>query len=398
MGWFEEQIKERQEKDDLVLEESYLKIANAVMGQHTGTLLTSERIRVKDAIDEVLKYYRIKSVDIPDSVTGTEEQLEYCLRPYGIMKRNVHLDKGWYKDAFGVMLGARKSDGALICFAPGKFAGYTYFNTETGKREKITAKNEDQFEDAAYAFYKPFPLKELNIPELIRYVMGIFSVSDMVWYIGCLIAVTLLGMLMPQLNKILFSDVIGAGSVSVLLAMAVFMVCVTISSMLLSAVSAFISARIGTKLSMSVEAATMMRILSLPADFFKEYSAGELSSRSSYMNSLCNTIVNQILGSGFTSLFSLIYIAQIFAYAPALVVPALCITLITIIISVVSALWQMKISKKRMELAAKESGMSFALISGIQKIKLAGAEKRAFARWGNLYAEQAQLTYNPRYS
>ena len=31
----------------------------------------------------------------------------------------------------------------------------------------------------------------------------------------------------------------------------------------------------------------------------------------------------------------------------------------------------------------------------MKKIKLSGAEKRAFARWGNLYAKRAELTYNP---
>jgi len=39
--------------------------------------------------------------------------------------------------------------------------------------------------------------------------------------------------------------------------------------------------------------------------------------------------------------------------------------------------------------------MSYALISGVQKIKFSGAEMRAFARWGNLYAEEARLAYNP---
>jgi len=48
-----------------------------------------------------------------------------------------------------------------------------------------------------------------------------------------------------------------------------------------------------------------------------------------------------------------------------------------------------------MELSSKESGMSYALISGVQKIKLSGAEKRAFARWGNLFAEDARLSYDP---
>ena len=61
--------------------------------------------------------------------------------------------------------------------------------------------------------------------------------------------------------------------------------------------------------------------------------------------------------------------------------------------SVVSSLVQMKLSIRRMELSGKEDGMTYALITGIQKIKLAGAEKRAFARWGNLYAENARLAY-----
>ena len=48
-----------------------------------------------------------------------------------------------------------------------------------------------------------------------------------------------------------------------------------------------------------------------------------------------------------------------------------------------------------MTLSGRESGMTYALITGIQKIKLAGAEKRAFARWGNLYAQSAKMTYDP---
>ena len=48
-----------------------------------------------------------------------------------------------------------------------------------------------------------------------------------------------------------------------------------------------------------------------------------------------------------------------------------------------------------MELSAKESSMSYAMISGIQKIRLSGAEKRAFARWAKLYAESVGFRYNP---
>ena len=102
-----------------------------------------------------------------------------------------------------------------------------------------------------------------------------------------------------------------------------------------------------------------------------------------------------MLSTGLTSVFSLVYLSQIFAYAPALVVPSLLVILATVGFSLTSTLLQTHITKKQMQLAAKESGISYSLITGIQKIKLSGAEKRAFAHWGNLYAKSASLTYNP---
>ena len=45
--------------------------------------------------------------------------------------------------------------------------------------------------------------------------------------------------------------------------------------------------------------------------------------------------------------------------------------------------------------ASKESGISYAIISGMQKVRLTGSEKRFFARWGNVYAKEAALLYNP---
>ena len=139
----------------------------------------------------------------------------------------------------------------------------------------------------------------------------------------------------------------------------------------------------------------MMRVLSLPADFFKKYSSGELSNRVQYLQILCNQIVSIVMTTGLASAFSLVYIVQIAGFAPALVVPSLVVVLATFLISVIAILMQIRISREQMELASKEQGMSYALISGIQKIRLSGAEKRIFANWGNLYAKESNLLYNP---
>ena len=48
-----------------------------------------------------------------------------------------------------------------------------------------------------------------------------------------------------------------------------------------------------------------------------------------------------------------------------------------------------------MEHEAKQSGMAYSMITGVQKLKLSGAEKRIFAKWLKLYSEGARLKYDP---
>jgi ABC-type bacteriocin/lantibiotic exporter with double-glycine peptidase domain len=96
-----------------------------------------------------------------------------------------------------------------------------------------------------------------------------------------------------------------------------------------------------------------------------------------------------------TAVFSLVYIGQIFAYASALAAPALAVTLLTLGFSVLTALLQMGITEKQLAEAGKESGLVYALINGVAKIKNAGAEKRAFAKWSKQYVNEAQYIYQP---
>nr|WP_302135785.1 NHLP bacteriocin export ABC transporter permease/ATPase subunit [uncultured Schaedlerella sp.] len=395
MGWFDGQIRQRKQNDNEVFEDAFTKMAQAVVGRKITAALNDSSEQFQNAMEEILKYYHVKSREIPEGIKDSNDRLEYLMRPYGIMRRGVRLSKDWYKDATGAMLGTRKKDGGIVALIPVGLSGYSYFDADSGKHVRIGRKNEDLFEAEAVAFYKPFPMKKLGIPDLVRYILDTLSAADFVLMIMATITVTLLGMVAPRLNNMLFSDVIESGSMRLLVAITVFMVCTSISSMMINGAKSLINGRISTKMNLAVEAAAMMRIISLPADFFKQYSSGELSSRAQYIGSLCQMLVSTILSTGLTAVFSLVYITQIFNYAPALVVPALMVIVATIVFSVLSMLLQMKISKTEMEYGSKESGMTYAMISGIQKIKLSGAEKRVFARWGNLYAKSAELTYNP---
>lgn len=394
MGWFENQIQDRRDADQTLLEESFLRIAGVVMGEKDAQRIGDAQIITKSAIDEILKYYHYKPGELPESITDPDEQLDYCLRPHGMMRRSVELKKGWYKDAYGPVLAFRKDDGSPAALLPGTIYGYYFKDPATGKTVRLNAETEQLFDPDAICFYRPLPLKSLSIPDLLLYMKRCVSTSDIFMIVFAAISVSGVGLLIPRLTRALTGPVLSSGSGSALIGLAICLVCVSLSMQLFSSVSAMASSRLEAKTSLGVQASMMMRLMSLPASFFRQYSPGELKRRSMSVNQLCSMLMSMVMTTGLTSLTSLLYVTQIFRFAPKLVIPSLLIVLVTVGFSVVTTLVQIGINRKRMEHAAKESGMSYSLISGIQKIKLAGAEKRSFAKWLNLYVEGAELTYN----
>ncbi len=395
MGWFDNQIKARREADQQLLDESFLKVAGVVMGARGAERFGDERIITKNTIDTILKYYHYKTSELPDTLKSAGEQLDYALRPHGVMRRTVKLTPGWYKDAYGPLLGFTKEDGTPVAILPGSVSGYSYKDPKTGKTVKLNKKTEQLIDTEVICFYRPLPQKKLTIPDLLLYMKRCVSFSDIIMIVAAAAAVSLVGLLMPRLTATLTGAVLRSGRADALIGIAICIVCVSFSTQLLTSAQSFITSRLSIKTSLGVQASMMMRLMSLPADFFRTYSAGELRNRSQSVNQLCTILLGMVMSTGLTSLTSLMYITQIFSYTPMLVVPSMLIILITVIFSTVSTLVQIKINKLQMEDAALESGMSYAMITGVQKIKLAGAEKRIFAKWLGLYTTGAELTYNP---
>lgn len=393
MGWFDEQIRQRKLSDQEVFEDSLFQMAAVVLGDRATEHLNNERLVTKKAIDDILKYYRFKPVEVPSSIEDGDEQLDYCLHNYGIMRRNVTLEEKWYQDAFGPMIGFWSESNLPVALLPSPLYGYYYL--ENGKKISINKKNASRLSRDAICFYRPLPAKKLGIPDLLVYIRSCFTLGDSISTSAIAFLASFVGLMSPRIIKIMSGMVVQTGKTSFLAGTALFLLAVTIVSHLLSSVQTLVSNRIETKTSISVEAAMMMRILSLPAPFFRQFSSGELADRLGSVNDLCSLLLGTLLTLGVTAITSLLYLAQISSMVPALTAPALLIIVASLILSIVSSLVQIKISRSSMKEHATLSGMNYAAVSGIQKIKLAGAEKRVFARWASSYAREAALNYSP---
>ncbi len=388
------QIQLRDELDNNAFSDTLFEMAGTVMDKRLKKSMDIDRLKTEEAIEDILKFYRFKPGTVPDTIKDVDELLEYQLHPLGIMHRKVKLDKGWYKHAQGALLGTRADDGSTVALLPLGTHRYYYFDHVKKLRVPVTPANAHLISDEAIQFYKPFPFGKMNLFSLFKYILQQISFSDILSIMLSAIVVILLGMIMPYLSNMLFSDVIDSGSIKMLIGIAIFMVGISISSSLFKAIKTLLTERINTKLSVNVYAATMMRVLSLPTSFFKDYTSGELSERMGYMNELCNQIVNTFFSTGFSSIFSLVYIVQIFRYAPSLVVPAIVIVLLNLIITLISVVLHVRVTRKRLDAINLESGFTYQMINGMQKIRLSGSEKRAFAKWGKLYTPVADYMFN----
>lgn len=393
MDELEKQIKKRRDADDAALNDSLEGVSSVIEGKK-HYFFSNDKEKTKCVLDEILLYFHINPREIPPEIVDLPDQIDYLCRPSGLMYRHVKLDKGWYKNASGALLGKLKT-GESVALIPNFFGQYVFFNPNTQKKVRVNKKTQELLEEDAYAFYKPFPQRKIKIRDLVKYIIGTIPVITFIEIILLTLATTLVGLLTPRITKIIFSTVLESKELKLLISIAVLYICTAISILLISAMKSLVMEKVSVKMDVSVQAATMARVLSLPTSFFREYSSGEITSRAQYINSLCSTIVSTFFSTGLTSLFSLIYIGQIFIYAKELVIPALCITLATIALSLITSFSQMKISKKKAELSATLFGSTYQIISGVQKIKLSGSEKRVFARWLNQYSELAKLEYNP---
>lgn len=386
--YLESQIERRRKYDDEMYQGAYIDLLS-VLGINSDKAVKE----TKGAIAMILRYLKKPVPEVPENISEFDSQLEYMLRPSGTMKRRIELLGEWWKDSIGCILASTKS-GDIIALLPGRWSGYEYVD-KSGKRIKINANTAKNINVDAFCFYRSFPMKKLKIKDLLVFMYETLTLSDAVFILLGVLFVQALGMITPEINRFIYNDLIPSGVKSLIGPIVALIVGMSIGSLLLGLAKSIILSRFTSKLNLSVNSAVMMRLFSLPAMFFKQYSAGELASRFGYISSLCQMIADDILSIGLPTIFSLGYLYQMFKFAPVLVYPSVTCLFATVIFYSLITIMQQRIYRKKMDLSPKFQSLVYALFGGIQKIKVAGAEKRAFAKWSEKYSELEKLDYSP---
>jgi len=384
---FEEQLKDRRTADEIMFEGAFDDLMSILNKKYRIDIEN-----LSDAICEILTHLKVKIPEPPEHLDDPEKRIEYMLRPSGSMRRRVELKSEWWKDSVDPFL-ALTQNGEMVALIPGKLGGYSYRNSN-GNKIKINKKTAPEISEDAFCFYAPFALKKLKLADLMLFMIKNARMQDFIYVLVISLIVSLLGLATPYVNSQLYGTVIPSGIKTNILTVGFLLLGTGIGAMLFELARSLVLTRFST-LFVRVQNAAMMRVLSLPVTFFKDYAAGEVANRMACLSNLCQIISNTFMSTGLTALFSFVFLFQMNRYAPAMVLPALFVIFIMLAVSVLTTILQLNISRKRMKANAKLTALLFALISGIQKIKLTGAKKRAYAKWASNYKEIGRLTYAP---
>lgn len=314
------------------------------------------------------------------------------LQASGIQHRAVKLEGAWYRDGAGPLV-AVGEDGAICLLEPG-LCGYRCRDGKGGRGRHVGRKVAGAFGEKAFCFYHPFPDTPLTLRDILAFMVGGISVSDALLVFILLLASTLLGMLLPQANQMLFGPVLASHQASFLPNALVLLFGVVVAQALLNAMKTMVLNGVGRSLALNVESAAMMRLLSLPASFFKGRSAGELSNLMAAFSSVAVMLQTALLGTVVSAVFSLAYLVQIFAISPALGVPASVVVLLNSVVCFLSLAVQTRLEKHKTALKAKQEGWQASLLQNVRTIRSTASEERAFATWAKRYAAVLRVEYN----
>jgi NHLM bacteriocin system ABC transporter ATP-binding protein len=402
MGWFQDLISARLENDGKLLERAFEDLS-APVGPLPGTGLAPgeaggnpERSALYRALAEILRYYRLPPGEEPEDdrlEAGSEEELDFYLRPSGLSKRRVHLSGPWQRDASGPLLG--ELEGRPVALIPRLFSGYAYRDPRTGLRRRLGGAEAARFGRDAWCFYPSLPRRALEFGDLLAYMFRTLRAPDLVFFALTGLSLSALGLLLPAITNLIFNRVIPSGepglllsSLGMLLGAALGVFCIRIWRNILAR-------RIEIKLSLSVQAAFMARILSLPAGFFRSFSAGETAERLRMAESFCQLLTETLLPMALDLVFSCIFLLQISRYSPSLLLPAMGTLGLALAFSLLLILKQTKLNRDKLKSHALVRGFEFQLFNGIRKIRLQGGENRAFSQWARRYGAAAEFDYKP---
>ncbi len=332
----------------------------------------------------------------PPATHGEEgDRIEAIVRASRIRSRRVMLRGTWWRQDNGPLLAIRTEGRSPVALRYHHSRGYTCLDPVSGAETKVDAALADTLSPFAITFYRSFPEVALSIRHVLR-----FGVHGCGGELGTVVVMTvlaaLLGMIPPIATGLVFDTLIPGAQRSQLLQLTLILLACALAVAMFQAVRGVALLRIEGKMGNAVQCAVWDRLLALPMSFFRPYTAGELAVRAMGIDGIRQIVSGATVTGVVAGLTSLGNYALLFRYDVRLALWATLLLVVALAVTLLGASLQLRHQRKVAALQSKTSGVVLQLLTSIAKLRVAGVEAHAFAKWAAKFAEQRGLQFRVR--
>ncbi len=379
----------RQENDRRLMSNSLLQLALLKQKEKRTAFYEESGNALTDVCRLIGRSLRIKIL-IP-SLKEEELTLNAITRASHIRTREVSLSGRWYRQDGGPILGYMREDGRPVALLPRTPSSYVLYDPTNNAHYPVNKKVASQIEDEGVVLFRPFTQKKIGLRDLLTFGLqscwkqDLFRIAIM-GTLGGLLATAV-----PLATGLVFDYVIPEGDMGALLQIGLILCASALATMLFQLTRALATQRMEGKMDGALQAAVWDRLLSLPVPFFKQYTSGDLAMRAMGISRIRMILSGTTLNSILSGIFSVFTFAVLFYYNAKLAMVAALLVLLSILIMTLLAARKVKYEHKVLATSNHITGLLLQLIGSVTKLKIAGAQSRAFARWAYDFKKQYEL-------
>jgi NHLM bacteriocin system ABC transporter ATP-binding protein len=375
-------------------------------GGDGATVRLSREVAVEDLEDPLFAACSVvgRALDLqiksyPRSPGGPvpRDPLAAILRASRVRARRVALRGSWWLEDNGPLLAYRAGDKRPVALLrrPG-LREYVRHDPADRSEQRIDARSAEQLEPFGFSFYRPLPETRLGIRDVVRF--GLHGCRRDIWVLlSVSLCSSLLGMVPSWATGMLFNTVIPGAQRSQVLQVALVLLACAVATALFNLSQGIALLRIEGRAGGGLQSAIWDRLLALPLSFYRPYTSGDLAVRAMSIDAIRQLVSGATAQAMMGSILALGNFCLMYWYSWKMALWATLVIAVIVVVTITGGLLQLRPQRKATELQSRSSGIVLQLLSGISKIRVAGAEIPAFALWVHPFSDQRRLQYQARW-
>lgn len=327
-------------------------------------------------------------------IRASDAKADALAREAGLHMRKVAIsDPGWWRNDHGPLLAFWGEERAPCALLPGKRGRYTLYDPLRDETIVLDAQTAASVDSEAFSFSEPFPSGKVTSKAIFKFALrGTRRTGLLIMSMAILTG--LLSMVTPLVTGWIIDPVIPDAELGRLWVLIGALIVAGFATIAFGVVQGLAAIRMEGIMGNRVQTAVWDRLLRLPASFFRGYTVGDLANRAQGIDGMRSLLTGTTLTtllhatSGLFSFALMVY----FAWKLSLVAVGAAILYAIVVVTIGRKI--LKRNRETMEYTGRIQGIVLQLLGAVGKLRVAGAETGAYARWAAPYSHLMALSYD----